>query len=310
MQIELFEEFVVLAKELNFHRAARRLNITQSTLSKHIAVLEREYGIKLFNRDRSGVTLTSNGATLLESAQAIVDAYTTSKKLFAPSEGNRKTLFVGGELGNPAAFDCVSEAVGLFTRQHPGNPVHFVPCTSIALESQLEQLRTGEIDCSVFKLDRHALSLRPDTDDFECIQLCRVPVDAVVSPTNPLAQKGSLVLSDLTGCTLVRLIGPHFSPAWKPIERQLKSSGIPYQTVPVAVSSTYDFFNLDLGASVLLMPRLSLRRETFVRNGLQVIPISRDELHVELYTLYLRGRQPSLVESFSSALSEALSSAL
>ena len=52
MHVELFGEFVVLAEELNYHAAARRLNVAQSTLSKHIATLEREYGTALFVRDR------------------------------------------------------------------------------------------------------------------------------------------------------------------------------------------------------------------------------------------------------------------
>lgn len=74
MQIETLEEYVVLAKHLNFSKAAIELSMTQSTLSKHIAALEREVGFPVVERSGS-VRLTQAGALLLDCAQQTANAY-------------------------------------------------------------------------------------------------------------------------------------------------------------------------------------------------------------------------------------------
>ncbi|MFD2135222.1 LysR family transcriptional regulator [Novosphingobium resinovorum] len=64
--------FVVLAEELHFGRAAERLHMTQSPLSRQIQVLERILGVELFNRTSRRVTLTLAGETFLHEARRIV----------------------------------------------------------------------------------------------------------------------------------------------------------------------------------------------------------------------------------------------
>lgn len=71
MQIETLEEYVVLAKHLNFSKAAIELSMTQSTLSKHIAALEREVGFPVVERSGS-VRLTQAGAMLPPRASCIL----------------------------------------------------------------------------------------------------------------------------------------------------------------------------------------------------------------------------------------------
>lgn len=309
MHVELFKEYLVLAEELNFHAAARRLNITQSTLSKHIAALEREYGVLLFSRDRFGMSLTSNGAVLLESARTICAEYECSKELLCAG-GARKALFIGGELDNPSMHGPVSEAVGIFMRRNSACTPRFVSCGSTALDEQVAALRSGEADCAIFSLDRHELALRPDAGDFLYRLVCRLPVDAMVSPMNPLAAKERLTLADLAGCTLVRLVGPRYSTGWRVLEYQLKAADVSFRTTPLAVNTPYDFIGMDLGASVLLTPRFTAMAGENARVGAQLVPVDEDDLHLDLGALWLRERDSSLVGAFIDALAEALGAEL
>ena len=64
--------FVMAAEEMNFTRAAKRLYISQQSLSRHIAKLEEHYGVRLFDRS-APLTMTREGNLLLKHARAILD---------------------------------------------------------------------------------------------------------------------------------------------------------------------------------------------------------------------------------------------
>jgi DNA-binding transcriptional LysR family regulator len=66
--------FVAVATELNFSRAAERLGMAQSPLSKAIAQLESRLGVTLLERDTRRVALTVPGGVLLEQAKRVLDA--------------------------------------------------------------------------------------------------------------------------------------------------------------------------------------------------------------------------------------------
>lgn len=74
MQTHHLRAFLVLAEELNFHRAAERLLISQPGLSEQIRALERQLGSTLFTRSRSGTALTPAGKRLLPLASNVMSA--------------------------------------------------------------------------------------------------------------------------------------------------------------------------------------------------------------------------------------------
>lgn len=304
MHIELFGEFVVLAEELNYHSAARRLNVAQSTLSKHIAVLEREYGTALFARDRGGVTLTASGSVLLESAKEICDAFERSRRLMAPRE--RRALYVAGELDNPSAYPVVSRAVGAFMAHDSSCVPHIVPSLSLAPEAVVGTLSRGEADCAVLSVDHRALSVPGLSGEVAIRRLFRSPFVAIVAPTNPLARKGLLHLSDLAGCTLMQLVGPRYSPAWKIVERQLRTAKVPFATAPFAALTPYDFMGVDLLSSVLLFSVASGIPSPDLLGGAATVPVAPEELCLDISALWLTDSpMAGKAGEFADALEEA-----
>lgn len=75
MEIELLEEFVTLARFLNYRKASEQLFITQTTLTRHIQQLEAQLGVPLFNHTTRSVSITPQGSMLLDGARSICDTY-------------------------------------------------------------------------------------------------------------------------------------------------------------------------------------------------------------------------------------------
>ena len=74
MEIQVLREFVEFSKHLNYSAAARFLHMSQSSLSKHIAELEKQIGFTLVDRD-GGIALTAAGKQFLTSVEDVLYSY-------------------------------------------------------------------------------------------------------------------------------------------------------------------------------------------------------------------------------------------
>jgi DNA-binding transcriptional LysR family regulator len=110
--------FVAVAEELHFGRAAERLHMSQSPLSRAIRELERELGLVLFTRTTRHVELTAAGSALLERARRAlteVDLAVDDARRAARSEPGVVAVGYG-----PFSRLLVSRVVGAVAEQRPG----------------------------------------------------------------------------------------------------------------------------------------------------------------------------------------------
>ncbi|MBB2203434.1 LysR substrate-binding domain-containing protein [Gluconacetobacter takamatsuzukensis] len=75
IDIRQMRYFVVLAETLHFGRAAERLHLSQPPLSRQIAALEKELGVRLLERHSRHATLTRAGRRFLDDAKAVLAAF-------------------------------------------------------------------------------------------------------------------------------------------------------------------------------------------------------------------------------------------
>ena len=88
--------FVAVAEELHFGRAAARLHMAQSPLSRQVRLLERDLGVALFERNTRGVRLTAAGESLLEPARRVLaEAAVARRAVRAASLGEIGRVSVG-----------------------------------------------------------------------------------------------------------------------------------------------------------------------------------------------------------------------
>jgi len=93
MELRHLRCFVVLAEELHFTRAAERLHIEQSPLSRTIKELEDDLGALLFDRDRRGTKLTQAGEAFLKDVRCLFIKLDRAKEnVRAISSGCRGSL--------------------------------------------------------------------------------------------------------------------------------------------------------------------------------------------------------------------------
>ncbi|EDY0584555.1 LysR family transcriptional regulator, partial [Salmonella enterica subsp. enterica] len=81
--------FLAVATELNFSRAAKRLNMTQPPLSRQIQLLEHQLGVELFDRTTRSVVLTAAGRRFFIEAQDLLQrAHVAMLNAQKMSQGN------------------------------------------------------------------------------------------------------------------------------------------------------------------------------------------------------------------------------
>ena len=97
MDIALARTFLMVAETGSFIDAARKMNVTQSTVSARIKVLEEQFGRSLFERSRNGATLTAAGEQFQKHALALVRLWQHAQLEVGLSGQHRDHLAVGAQ---------------------------------------------------------------------------------------------------------------------------------------------------------------------------------------------------------------------
>lgn len=150
-----YETVIAIAEEAHFGRAARRLNVTQPALSSRLRRIEEELGVRLFDRDRSGVTTTPAGAQFVEGAERVITAAEeTAQSARNAQAGLGQTLRIG--MSQVAAYQIVIPTLKAFKEEHPHARVRLYEGTTSGLEKRLEQ---GAVDVAFLHPPLHAPGL-------------------------------------------------------------------------------------------------------------------------------------------------------
>ncbi|MBP2650048.1 MAG: hypothetical protein H6Q74_873 [Firmicutes bacterium] len=142
MNSKQLQYFISAAEYSNFSVAAKNLNITQPALSRQIADLETQIGLKLFDRNTRWVRLTAAGAEFLKEAIALVNEIEGAINQARLANSGHFTSLSIGFLG-PLEREDLPKLVNSFHHQYPHAALSF---SKLSWGSLTEALEAGKVD--------------------------------------------------------------------------------------------------------------------------------------------------------------------
>ncbi len=252
MLCDYLVEFVAVARERSFSRAAQVLFISPSSVNRHMDALEADCKVQLFKRGPKGVSLTENGRFLLNKASEIVELLNVVSENFNVTV-QEQDVTVCGVSDYPLYVWAMTKAGNDLSTDHLTVSTRFVLDTSVP--SIIEALTEGTIDIYVTPAADEILGRF--SDDFEVFDYAHDDLMVITTVTHPLASHESIGIADLRSQKILHSEGHFYSAfvSWKEIKRICADAGF---SCPVSrtvdLESGADWYSLDFGNDILLIP--------------------------------------------------------
>ena len=193
MELRHLRYFLMVAREGTISGAAAALHVSQPSLSRQVQELERDLGVRLFDRGSRHVTLTEPGMRLRRRAEEIVDLVGRTEDEFRlTADTLAGEVRIGG--GETPAMGLLADVIADFVETYP--LVRFSLFSGNA-ENVSERLDGGRVDFGVFV--GHA-----DLSRYEFLQLpAHDRWGAFMREDDPLAELERVTSSDLAHRSLI-----------------------------------------------------------------------------------------------------------
>lgn len=248
MTIYQLECFIAVAEELNFSAAADRLFTTQPSITYQISALEKETGLKLFERTTRRTRLTAAGqAFYLDMVQMLSFHRQSVKKAQDIQAADRSHLVVG--LRQLFDYTTFAGIVAEFQHQYPNAYVDVIPQDN---RRPLEQLRSGQLDIGFFYASEHTKD-----PDISFSPLFSLGYHVLMNPNCPLAERKALHLKDLKGQCVVNSgsVDSFLSACQGPSLQELADVGVDLSKVSPSFEGA--LIMIQLGTAVSIVPCLA-----------------------------------------------------
>lgn len=236
--------FTTVATELNFRRAAERLNMTQPPLSRQIQLLEHHLGVELFTRSTRSVALTAAGRAFFIEAQTLLEhaqqASLAAKRIAEGDIGSVTISFVGS-----AVYEFLPKVIAEARLNQPHVKISL---TEMNTYSQHEALRARRIDLGIVRAP-----LLQAGYETEC--LVREPFVLAVPGSHPLASADTVSVQDLDAQPFLMYSHSAYPPFNELLTGTLRSAQVAPEYVQWLGSSLTILALVNAGMGLALVPR-------------------------------------------------------
>ncbi len=286
--------FHQVARLGSIRQAADALNVSPSSVSRRVLILERQFGTALLHRSGTGISLTESGRLVDDFGRNVLLDYDTLRSEIDDLRGTGRTtvrVAVVESMISGAPMTAIETMGAQFPR------VHFRLIVSPAADVA-EAVRSGSCDIGL------TLDLYPHPD---LHTLCSFdePVMLAVRPDHPLAAKPGVSIRDLESVPLAVHEEQH--GVRRLVDRAARENG--YSLVPVLSSSSLEalrsFAARGLGAAIVTR---SGAAEAVRSGALVLVPIEDSTLSSGKIVLLVRRnrRLPRAISAFADSLKKAL----
>lgn len=193
MEIRVLRYFLTVVREESITKASEVLHITQPTLSRQLAQMEEEIGVKLFDRGTRKIKLTNEGILLRRRAEEILQLVDkTEKELVEQEEQVEGKISIG--CGETASVQLLSELIDSFRQKYPRVTFDIFTATADLVKEQMDK---GLLDIG--------LLLEPiDMEKYDFIRLnIKEKWVVLMRPDDPLSEKEAVNAKDLSALPLI-----------------------------------------------------------------------------------------------------------
>ena len=290
MEIELVRAFLVIAGEQSLNRAAQRLHVAQSTLTRRLQTLEQQVGGTLFERAPSGVALTAAGHVLADAMRPVLGEFDAAVETARRAARGQSARLRIGYLMCVAA-DYLHPALAALRERHPEVKVRL---QDLSPGEQIDALRRGEIELAIF-----GGAGAPARCDFHLRRLRHVPVLVALPAGHPLATREAVRMADLRN---VPFIGaderdlPGFN-AW--LRSLARRAGFRPRILLDSESLTHGLAAVVTEGAALVLPDYARQARV---PGVVFLPLKGADRAWSLWVAWQRGRASAAVKAVLAEL--------
>jgi DNA-binding transcriptional LysR family regulator len=291
MDLRQLDMFRAVAEEGSFTRAAERLHVSQSAISRQVKLLEEELGGRLLHRGSKGATPTAPGELLLRLANRVHHDIQDVRGQIAETHGLlRGELTLAG--GMTVCMHVLPRVLKQYRRLYPGVDLRVV---SAPTETILRRLRAHEVDLALLTL--------PLTDrDLEVVPVLKEEMVVVTAPGHPLARRRAVDAEAIARFPLILYEAGSNSRRLQ--DRLLAGTDLPMKVAMETENVEIIKAMVGAGLGITIIPRAAIAREARARRfgviRLRGRPLWRETAWVYLRSDYVSRPVTAMLELFAS----------
>lgn len=283
MNLKQLEAFVCVAEMRNFSQAAKKLYLTQPTVSSHIHALEKELGARLFIRTTKDVELSPAGELLYDNARKMLQLEKNILRDFSRKDAPGIQKITVGASTVPGQY-ILPQILSLFARTYPGNQLELMEADSMGvvrmvLEGKVEIGFTGTI-------------LEDPTCVFEPFYYDKL---VVITPNQEAYRQ-----YEKTGFPMERFLSEKWivreegSGTRREAERYLKEKGLDIRQMNVvATISNQETIKKSVSTGMGTAIISSAAVDDYVNQGLLLkFPLAEGDIYRKLYMVWSKSNKP------------------
>lgn len=286
--------FLVALEEGSLNRAAARLRMSQSALSRQMQALEAEIGGTLLERTTSGVRPTDAGHALANALPRILGDYDQAMAEARRLARGQRDLIRIGYLGSIAST-FLNPALAELRRTHPEVKVKLLDQSP---GEQIAALRKGEIDLAVTGQEGALAS-----NEFYTRKLESFPIIAVLPADHPLATRKKISLKQLQGEPFLSAPEEDMPGRDRWVTQLCRKAGFRPHFAQVAESLSQGFSLISSEGLISIAPAYLLNHPA---GGVAMVPISDEGAKWDFLIVWQRGRLSTSMKAMLDALGKSV----